>query len=49
MVKLQMKISGGFRTVARADRFAQVQDLLETPRKQGRELLDVLKPDLVLP
>ncbi len=49
MVKLQMKISGSFRTWAGAERFAHVRGLLETARKQGRDLLAVLQPDPVLP
>ena len=47
MVKLQMKISGGFRTGTGAAHFALVRGLLETARKQGRDLLAVLTPDPV--
>ncbi len=49
MVKLQMKISGGFRSVAVAERFAHVRGLLETTRVQGRDLLAALQPDPVSP
>ena len=47
MVKLPMKISGSFRTVA--ERFAQVRGPRGTGRKQGRDLLAVLQPNPVLP
>ena len=45
MVKLQMKISAGFRTGTRAAHFALVRVLLATERKQDRDLLAVLMPD----
>ena len=43
MAKLQMKISGGFRTRAGAERFARVRGLAETARKRGQTLLDLLR------
>ena len=36
MVKLQLKSSGSFRTVAGTERFARMRVLLETARKQGK-------------
>ena len=45
MAKLQMKISGGFRTRAGAERFARVRGLAETARKRGQTLLDLLRLD----
>ncbi len=45
MAKLQMKISGGFRTRAGAERFARMRGLVETARKQGHNLLDLLRQD----
>ena len=45
MAKLQMKISGGFRTPAGAERFARMRGLAETARKQGQTLLDLLRLD----
>ena len=41
--KLPMKISGGFRTRAGAERFARMRGLVETARKQGHNLLDLLR------
>ena len=58
MAKLQMKISGGFCTPGGAERFARMRGLIETARKQGYNLLDLLRlepeapvpwPDLVPP
>ncbi len=43
MAKLQMKISGGFRTRAGAERFARMRGLVETVRKQERNLLELLR------
>ena len=43
MVKLQMKISGCFRTRAGAERFAHMRGLVETARKQKRNLLELLR------
>ena len=45
MARLQMKISGGFRTRAGAERFACMRGLAETARKQGCNLLDLLRMD----
>ncbi len=45
MAKLQMKISGCFRTRAGAERFAHMRGLAETARKQGQTLLDLLRQD----
>ena len=45
MAKLQMKISGCFRTPAGAARFAQVRGLAETARQRGQSLLDLLRLD----
>ena len=45
MVKLQMKISGGFRTPDGAQRFARVRGLAETARQRGQTLLDLLRLD----
>ena len=45
MAKLQMKISGGFRTPAGAERFVRMRGLIETARKQGHNLLDLLRLD----
>ena len=51
MARLQMKISGCFRTRAGAERFAHMRGLAETARKQGQNLLDLLRlaPDAALP
>ena len=45
MAKLQMKISGGFRTPDGAQRFAQVRGLAETARQRGQTLIDLLRLD----
>ena len=45
MAKLQMKISGCFRTPDGAQRFAQVRGLAETARQRGQSLLDLLRLD----
>ena len=45
MAKLQMKISGGFRTPDGAQRFARVRGLAETARQRGQSLLDLLRLD----
>ena len=49
MAKLPMKISGGFRTRAGAERFAHMRGLVETARKQGQNLLERLRLDPVPP
>ena len=41
--KLQMKISGGFRTRAGAERFACMRGLVETARKRQQNLLELLR------
>ena len=43
MAKLQMKISGGFRTQAGAERFALMRGLVETARQRAWPLLDLLQ------
>ena len=45
MARLQMKISGCFRTPDGAQRFAQVRGLAETARQRGQSLLDLLRLD----
>ena len=40
MIKVRMKISGGFRTVKGAEHFARIRSYLSTARKQGRNILD---------
>ena len=45
MARLQMKISGCFRTPDGAQRFAQVRGLAETARRRGQSLLDLLRLD----
>ena len=45
MAKLQMKISGCFRTSDGAARFARVRGLAETARQRGQSLLDLLRLD----
>ena len=45
MAKLQMKISGCFRTPDGAQRFARVRGLAETARQRGQTLLDLLRLD----
>ncbi len=42
MVKLQQKISGGFRTPTGAENFAAVRSYIETGRKHGSNPLDLL-------
>ena len=49
MARLQMKISGGFRTPAGAARFARMRSLAETARKRGQTLLDLLRLDPAAP
>ncbi len=44
MMRLQMKISGCFRTAEGARRCADLRSLMETDRKQGRDLLAGLLP-----
>ncbi len=42
MMKVKMKISGGFRTMKGAKTFAILRTVLFTVRKQGRHILDAL-------
>jgi len=49
MMKVKMKISGGFRTMAGAQTFATLRSVLSTARKQGWNLLSALSmPPLAL-
>jgi len=49
MMKVKMKISGGFRTMAGAQTFATLRSVLSTARKQGWNLLSTLSaPPLAL-
>jgi transposase len=43
MMKVEQKISGGFRTPAGATRFATIRSYLNTARKQGHTALDALR------
>ena len=45
MARLQMKISGGFRTPDGAARFARMRGVIETARQRGQSLLDLLRLD----
>ena len=42
MMKVKMKISGGFRTWAGAETFATLRSVLSTARKQGHNILHTL-------
>ncbi len=44
-----MKIAGGFRTRAGAERFARMRGLVETTRKQGYNLFHLLQQDAKAP
>jgi transposase len=46
MVKVQQKISGGFRSLAGADAFCRIRGYLSTLRKQGGSLLTALEQAL---
>jgi transposase len=43
MPKVKQKISGCFRTVAGAENFCVIRSCLDTLRKQGHSMLDVLQ------
>ena len=42
VMKVKMKISGGFRTMAGARTFACLRSVISTARKQGRNILQTL-------
>src|SRR6202453_716342 len=49
MMKVKMKISGGFRTMAGAKRFARLRSVVSTARKRGWNILETLTaPPVVL-
>ena len=45
MMKLRMKISGGFRSLAGAAGFATIRSFLSTARKQGWNIIETLTRD----
>ena len=45
MMKVKMKISGGFRTMAGAQTFARLRSVISTARKQGWNILQTLLED----
>jgi transposase len=42
MMKVEMKISGGFRTMAGAKTFTRLRSVVSTARKQGWNILETL-------
>jgi len=46
MVKLQQKISGGWRTLPGAQAFCAVRSYISTARKHGADILTVLRDAL---
>jgi len=46
MMKLRMKISGGFRSIEGAVEFATIRGFLSTARKQGWNIIDALRQNL---
>ena len=47
MMKLRMKISGGFRSPEGAEDFATIRGFLSTARKQGWNIIEALRRDPV--
>ena len=43
MMKVKLKVSGGFRTLTGAAEFAAVRGYISTMRKQGRPVLETLE------
>ena len=50
MMKVKMKISGSFRTLAGAQIFARLRSVISTARKHGRNILQILttSPDQIM-
>lgn len=47
MMKCRQKISGGFRTLEGAERFARIRGLISTARKQGWDVMDTIRQSLL--